>query len=389
ASENGSPLVTPVHPDQLAYVIYTSGSTGKPKGVGITHGNLLTHTNDTQDFQHLTDKDRVLQFSTLNFDASVEQIITPLRTGAALVMRGSSLWNLTETTAVITSQGITIAYLPASYFSVWFSHQEHNLPSIRMLLTGGEALSGQICRRKDAHVLINGRLYNTYGPTETTVTALTHQTTDDDENVAVVPIGRPFPGRSVHLLDQTGVTVPCGGVGELCIGGVTLARGYLGQAGLTAERFVPDPAIPGGRLYRTGDLCRQRVDGTVEFLGRLDQQIKLRGFRIEPGEIEAALRDCNGVRDAVVILSDHGGSPHLVGYVTGKDVETSALKSAVAAKVPGYMVPSALVVLDALPLLPNGKLDRRALPEPELGSAEREIVEARTPAEAALLAIWR
>ncbi|MCG4262586.1 AMP-binding protein, partial [Acetobacter senegalensis] len=164
-----------------------------------------------------------------------------------------------------------------------------------------------------------------------------------------------------------GATVPCGGVGELCIGGVTLARGYLEQAGLTAERFVPDPAIPGGRLYRTGDLCRQQPDGTVEFLGRLDQQIKLRGFRIEPGEIEAALRDCNGVRDAVVILSDHGGSPHLVGYVTGKDVETSALKSAVAAKVPGYMVPSALVVLDTLPLLPNGKLDRRALPEPELG----------------------
>ncbi|MGK6317868.1 AMP-binding enzyme, partial [Neorhizobium sp. DT-125] len=190
------------------------------------------------------------------------------------------------------------------------------------------------------------------------------------------------------VLDGDGNEMPAGGLGELTIGGETLARGYLGRPGLTAERFVPDPARPGGRLYRTGDLCRMRVDGTVDFLGRIDSQIKLRGFRIELGEIEAALRRAPGVADAAAEVKGEGEGRHIVGYVTGDTIDTAAVKASLEAALPSHMVPAAIVALATLPLMPNGKLDRRALPDPELASAAAYVA-PRNETEAALAAIWQ
>ncbi|MEZ2133186.1 non-ribosomal peptide synthetase, partial [Sinorhizobium sp. CB9] len=196
------------------------------------------------------------------------------------------------------------------------------------------------------------------------------------------------PSRSAYVMDGDGNEMPVGGLGELCIGGETLARGYLGRPALTAEKFVPDPHRSGGRLYRTGDLCRMRADGTVDFLGRIDSQIKLRGFRIELGEIEAALRKAAGVADAAAEVKGEGEARHIVGYVTGDGVDPASVRSSLEASLPAHMVPAAIVTLAALPLMPNGKLDRRALPDPELSSGSA-YVGPRTATEAELAAIWQ
>ncbi|MCW8057238.1 thioesterase domain-containing protein, partial [Agrobacterium tumefaciens] len=202
-----------------------------------------------------------------------------------------------------------------------------------------------------------------------------------------VNIGIPYPSRSAFVMDRDGNEAPVGGLGELCIGGETLARGYVGKPGLTAERFVPDPTRPGGRLYRTGDLVRQRPDGVVDFLGRLDNQVKLRGFRIELGEIEAALRAAPGVRDAVAVIAGEGEHKHILAYAAG-DADAGDLRSRLEQTLPGYMVPASVMVLDALPLMPNGKIDRKALPQPD-GQAQRAIVAPRNETEARLLAVWK
>jgi AMP-binding enzyme/Thioesterase domain/AMP-binding enzyme C-terminal domain/Phosphopantetheine attachment site len=228
-------------------------------------------------------------------------------------------------------------------------------------------------------------LRNMYGPTETTIWSSAAHI--DTANTAIT-LGEAIHDTVLRVLDEEGQAVPTGGVGELCIGGTNLARGYLRQPGLTAERFVPDPCgAPGSRLYRTGDLCRLRADGSVEFLRRLDQQVKLRGFRIELGEIEAALRQCAGVRDAVAVVQGEGEGRRLIGYAVGP-ANAVALKQELEHRLPGYMVPSVVLVLESLPLTPNGKVDRRALPEPDK-AGPREAVMPRTETEAVLLDIWQ
>jgi acyl-coenzyme A synthetase/AMP-(fatty) acid ligase/acyl carrier protein len=250
------------------------------------------------------------------------------------------------------------------------------------ILSGGEALAPDLARRLIAAA---GSMWNLYGPTETTIYS-TRQCLDARDDRPV--IGGPVGHTSLRILDGNLNPAPVGVVGELYIGGVGLARGYFGRAGLTAERFVPDPFgnEDGGRLYRTGDLARWRADGVVEYLGRADHQVKIRGFRIEPGEIEARLLEGAGVRSAVVVTREAASGRQLIGYVTGEGVDGTALRSALSEVLPDYMVPARIVVLDRLPLTPNGKVDRRALPAPEAVAGEH--VAPRTATEAALTAIW-
>ncbi|MDQ1081787.1 non-ribosomal peptide synthetase [Pseudoroseomonas cervicalis] len=387
AEESDAEIKAEIHPDQLAYVIYTSGSTGTPKGVAISHRSLALHLDDFQQRFAVGAADRVLQFSTVNFDAFLDQLLAPLSVGAAVVMRGPGLWDMAVLNRVLAEQPVSLAYLPCAYWQQWLHDLPAALPSLRVMMVGGEALPGDALRRWFEGPLGHVRLDNRYGPTETTVTALVHETRAVDGQQAVVPIGSSYPHRSAQVLDVDGNPVPEGGVGELCIGGDSLARGYLNRPGLTAERFVPDPwGHAGGRLYRTGDLCRRRADGVVEFLGRIDGQVKLRGYRIELGEIEAALRGCAGVAMAAAALRGEGAGRRIIGYVTGA-ADAATVLAELRDKLPGPMVPSVVVVLEALPSLPNGKLDRNALPEPEQTTAG--IVAPRDATEEKLLRIWQ
>ena len=308
--------------------------------------------------------------------------------GGRVVMRGRDAWDLATLTRTLAEEEVTFARIPTAYWQQWLHQLPASLPSLRQVTVGGEALAGDALRRWQQGPLRHVRLDNLYGPTETTIAVLYRQTQAEDGGAVIVPIGAPYPSRTAYVVDADGNEAPVGGVGELCLGGATLGRGYLKRPGLTAERFVPDRwGTPGGRLYRTGDLCRRRADGTVEFLGRLDQQVKLRGQRIELGEVEAALRAERGVRDAVAVLWGEGETRRLVAYVAG-EAEGASLKAALAQRLPGFLVPSVVTVLPALPLLASGKLDRSALPAPA-ASEPRRLVAARSEAEAALLAVWR
>ncbi|CAM2196822.1 Amino acid adenylation domain protein [Paraburkholderia kururiensis] len=380
-------FVSPLHPDQLAYVLYTSGSTGRPKGVAVSHGALWTHLQDFLATYGISAADTVLHSSTVNFDVALHETLPALLTGATVEMRGEQPWDLQGLGERLVSRGVTFARIPTALWQQW---QRHAPPRgalrLRQVTVGGEALPGDALAHWREGPLGDIRLDNLYGPTETTVAALYRRTCAEDGNEVTVPIGRPYPGRTARVLDAFGDGAPVGGLGELCIGGPTVARGYLGRAALTAERFVPDPyGGPGARQYRSGDLCRMRADGTVEFLGRLDQQVKLRGQRIEPGEIEAVLRQCPGVREAAVVVTGEGEKRRLAAYVSG-EAQPDTLQRALEQKLPGYMVPSSVTVLERLPWMPSGKLDRAALPPPQ--EVPRGRVEASNELEALLLSVW-
>ncbi|WP_176044667.1 non-ribosomal peptide synthetase [Paraburkholderia phenoliruptrix] len=389
-----------LHPEQLAYVLYTSGSTGRPKGVAVSHGALWTHLQDFLATYGINEADTVLHSSTINFDVALHETLPALLRGATVEMRGVQPWDLQTLSERLVTRRVTFARIPTALWQQW---QRPAPPreqlALRQVTVGGEALPGDALARWRDGPLADIRLDNLYGPTETTVAALYRRTEAADVNQVTVPIGRPYPGRTARVLDTFGDEAPVGGLGELCIGGPTVARGYLGRAGLTAERFVPDPyGEPGARVYRSGDLCRMRADGTVEFLGRLDQQVKLRGQRIELGEIEAVLRQCEGVREAAVMVVGEGQQQRLAAYVAvgGEIADASAaaaptpdaahLQRELEQKLPGYMVPSSVTVLARLPWMPNGKLDRAALPAPQAEARER--VAPSNEVESALLSIW-
>ncbi|WP_322029495.1 non-ribosomal peptide synthetase [Paraburkholderia sp. J76] len=378
-----------VLPDALAYVIYTSGSTGTPKGVAISHRSLALHLEDFLRDHRIVESDIVLQSSTINFDVALHELLPALIAGARVVMRGPRAWELETLNRTLIDERVTFARIPTALWQQW----RIALPpaadiALRQITVGGEGLPGDALARWYEGPLAHVAIDNLYGPTETTVAALHHRVTRGDAAQAIVAIGQCYPSRHAYVADLDGNRAPDGALGELCIGGATLAQGYLARAALTAERFVPDPyGAPGARVYRSGDLCRARADGTIDFLGRIDQQVKLRGHRIEPGEIEVALRRVEGVREAVVELRGDGERKRLIAYFTG-DAEAAAVRDALTATLPASHVPSVCVPLDALPTLPNGKLDRRALPEPD----DRLEVESASPegaVETALLAVWQ
>ena len=367
----------PAHP---AYVIYTSGSTGAPKGVVVEHGGIPNLAAAQIDRFAITSESRVLQFASQSFDAAVSEIATALLSGATLVVPSPEQRGGEALTELIRTQNVTHATLPP----VLLPDLPEDLP-LQTLVVAGEAVSADEAQRWSKQ----RRMINAYGPTEATVCATMSEALS---GAGTAPIGSPIWNTRIYVLGSGLGPVPVGVVGELYIGGLGVARGYLGRFGLTAERFVADPyGGPGSRMYRTGDLGRWRPDGVLEFVGRADAQLKLRGYRIEPGEIEAALCAVAGVSQAAVVAREDGaGQRRLVGYVVGAAgcaLEVGALRSAVAGRLPDHMVPSSIVVLDRLPLTPNGKLDRRALPAPELSGAGLRRL-PRTPQEAILCGLF-
>ncbi|MBZ4423334.1 non-ribosomal peptide synthetase, partial [Myxococcus sp. RHSTA-1-4] len=377
--ETLAPSVT-VPPESPAYVIYTSGSTGQPKGVVIPHGALANHMAWFLSAFGITAGDRVLQKTPLSFDASVWECWASLMVGAPLVLAPPEAHrDPAALVACVVRQRITHLQVVPSMLRFMLEEEGLlNATHLRWLFCGGEALATELATRMRAR-LPQTRLVNLYGPTETTIDATSAAATGQ-ETGATVPVGRPVANTRVYVLDGHLRPVPPGAPGELFIGGAQLAHGYLGQPALTAERFVPDPysAAAGERLYRTGDRVRWLRDGTLEYLGRQDSQVKVRGFRIEPGEVEAAVRAHAAVRDAVVMVrEDAPGQQRLVAYVvparegaTGPVPGAAELREWLRERMPEYMVPSAFVTLEALPLTPNGKVDRKALPVPEAALPE-------------------
>ncbi|HVW28434.1 MAG TPA: amino acid adenylation domain-containing protein [Polyangiaceae bacterium] len=376
-----------LHPERLAYVISTSGSTGTPKGVAVGHGALAAHVDDYVSTYAVTPADRVYQFSTINFDAAAEQLFPALAAGACVVMRGEELPDGDAFDAALREERITIVDLPTSYFNEWLRHGSLAAASLRLVTVGGEELPAASVALWKRSALAAVRLDNSYGPTETAIAALFHTTSDADARADSVPIGVPYPGRTVRVLDSSGFPVAAGAVGELCIGGPGLARGYDRRPALTAERFVPDPHGSSDRLYRTGDFVRRRDDGAIAFVGRRDAQVKLRGHRVELGEVESALLRIPGVHAGAVVRRGAPESPRLVAYVVGpasKEEVSAALRSL----LPSFMVPSSIVEVAALPRRVNGKVDRDALPD-EGPTEERGRVAPRTELERRLSDVWR
>ncbi|QOQ76195.1 non-ribosomal peptide synthetase [Pseudomonas poae] len=381
-------------PQHQAYLIYTSGSTGKPKGVVVSHGEIAMHCQAVIERFGMRPDDCELHFYSINFDAATERLLVPLLSGAQVVLRAQGQWDAEEICALIRAHRINILGFTPSYGSQlaqWLATQQQTLP-VRMCITGGEALTGEHLQRIRA-AFQPEVFFNAYGPTETVVMPLASLAPQQlEEGAASVPIGRIIGARVAYILDADLALVPQGATGELYVGGAGLAQGYHERPGMTAERFVADPfAADGGRLYRTGDLVRQRADGLVEYLGRIDHQVKIRGFRIELGEIETRLLEHPAVREAVVLALDSPSGKQLVAYlVSDADHGTlrEALKAHLKAQLPDYMVPAHLIVLDSMPLTANGKLDRRALPQPDPEANRQQYVAPRNELEHTLAAIW-
>ena len=406
--------VSGVQPDHLAYVIFTSGSTGRPKGTLLHHRGLC---NVIQAFCEVLEPqpgERALQFFSPSFDGSLAEIFTTLVTGGALCLAPREvlssppdLWKL------FRDQAINMATMAPA---MWGALPSEGITALRAAVSGGEGLPTEVAERWAAQC----RFTNGYGPTETTVIVSAYTMPDggpaaqgrpqeggaagaglDHDRGAIVPIGRPTRNCKIYLLDAHLQPVPIGVPGELYIAGMQLARGYLHRPDLTAAKFVPDPFAgeSSARMYKSGDLARYLPDGNIEFLGRIDQQVKIRGFRIELGEIESVLEQQPGVRQAVVVpREDEPGEKRLVAYVVlsedapGADrgaADKARLLEALQAKLPSYMVPAALVFLDAIPMTPNGKVDRRALPAPDWGAQAQTYVAARTPIEGILVELWK
>ncbi len=382
------PLTAPaltLDPHNPAYVIYTSGSTGTPKGVTVTHGSLSNFLLSMRKQVRLEPHDRLMAVTTIGFDIAALELFLPLISGAGLAIAARDIIQDPPALArAIEQNGSTILQGTPTLWQALTQNSE-GLQTLAMLV-GGELLTAELSLAMRG---LGRQVINLYGPTETTIWSAIMVL--DENEVAAPPIGRPIWNTRIYVLDGGLEPVPAGVLGELYVAGAGLARGYLGRAGLTAERFVADPFGPAGsRMYRTGDLARWRADGVLDFLGRADSQVKLRGFRIEPGEIEAALVRHGSVAQAAVIArEDVPGNKRLVAYVVAaadQAADPATLRAHVGGILPDYMVPSAFVVLDRLPLTPNGKLDRQALPAPELTAGVRRG--PRTPQEDILCGLF-
>ncbi|MBV9276531.1 MAG: amino acid adenylation domain-containing protein [Verrucomicrobia bacterium] len=373
----------------LAYVIYTSGSTGQPKGVMNTHRGICNRLFWIRDNFCFKADDCMLQNAHFAFDVSVGEMFLPLTVGARFVMTKPAFYGDGRYLAdVICKHSVTTLEVVPSLLATILEEEEiKKCVSIRRVLSGGEALSIDLQDRFFER-LPHANLHNTYGPTEAAID-VTFWKCERDAKERSVPIGHPGANTQIYVLDRCLAPVPPGMPGELHIGGVQLARGYLARPDLTAERFVPNP-FGKGRLYKSGDLARFRADGAIEFLGRLDFQAKLRGLRIEPGEIEAVLNRHPAVRNSVVIVRNGAAESHkrLVAYIAAEGVSTSDLRQHLQKSLPRYMIPSAFVFLEELPLTRNGKLDREALPAPLFKREERDFVAPHDSLEAELVSLW-
>ncbi len=393
-----------VKPSNLAYVIYTSGSTGKSKGVTIEHNSLVNFTTTATKEYGINSKDRVLQFASISFDIAVEEMYPCLTSGATLILRTDDF--LTNGSGMLEKcheWGLTVLDLPTAYWHQLASDLATGEwvapPSLRLVIIGGEAVIPEKVKTWQTSFKDNQypELINTYGPTEATVVVTKcklSESINQDNELTEMTIGKPFDNVKIYILDSCLNPVPIGVPGELHIGGVCLARGYLNRPELTDQKFIPDPFNPGMRMYKSGDLARFLSDGNIEFLGRIDHQVKIRGFRIELGGIETVLNQYAAVKEAVVIPQEYdAGDKRLVAYIVPRNAQpptTQDLKDFLGSRLPEYMVPSAFVILDALPLTPNDKVDRKALPKPDKTnlSLEEEYLSPNNDVEQKLVTLW-
>ncbi|GAB3038737.1 hypothetical protein GCM10027285_23520 [Oleiagrimonas citrea] len=399
--EDSSNLPSIGDSQSLACVLYTSGSTGRPKGVMLSHGALVNYAVGASRDYGIEPSDRVLQFASIAFDASFEEIFSTFANGAALILRTEDMLDSSEHfMGRCEHMGITVLMLPTAYW-----HEVANdldrvvLPAmLRCVVIGGERASPEALVQWQAKTAGRIDLFNTYGPTETAIAVTRHlcpARPDSGGQLKEVSLGRPVANVAVYILDRAMRPVPPYMEGEIYVGGAGVSLGYLNRPDLTSERFIDDPfGSPGSRLYRTGDLGRYNADGEIEYLGRNDFQVKIRGFRIELGEIEAKLASCASVAASVVVArEDRPGDKRLVAYVRaqpGSTLSASELRAALAEQLPDYMVPSAFVVLEDFPLTVNGKLDRKALPTPEAGAFAIQEYEAPIGAvERTIAEIWQ
>ena len=384
-----SPVAPDTHPESLAYVVHTSGSTGEPKGVGIPHRAIANHMAWMQRAYPLAADDRVLQKTAAGFDASVWEFLAPLMAGATLVTAPPGAHrDPAELARVVAREHITVLQVVPSMVAPLLDLGPRGWgDTLRILYCGGEALPAPLAARAEAE--LGTRVVNLYGPTEACIDA-THHPCSAADGEGTAPIGLAIDNLRAYVLDAAGELVGAGIPGELHLGGEGLARGYLGRPAQTAERFVPDPfsGTPGARLYRTGDRVRRRGDGVLLYHGRLDGQVKIRGVRIEPGEVEAALRHHPAVRDAAVAARDDGTGPRLVAWIvpSGDAPRADELRDHLRDYLPEALVPAACVTVDAFPRTPGGKVDRAALPAPSVDGEGR--VAPRTEMEARVAAVW-
>src|SRR6266567_3545148 len=413
ADESDQPVPSGVGPSNLAYVIYTSGSTGKPKGVQLEHRSLANLLCSMREEPGINESDVLLSITTISFDLSVPDIFLPLMAGARLVIASrEATFDGKLLRSLLKSSGATFMQATPT---TWQLLLEAGWTGDRKLkaIVGGEAVSPELARKLAASC---GSVWNMYGPTETTVWSSGYRIEGRDERS--VPIGTPIANTSMYVLGPNREPLPYGAEGELYVGGDGLARGYFEQPELTAEKFVHDPfsSRPGARMYRTGDLARYRPDGNLEFLGRIDHQVKIRGFRIELGEIEAVLSQHPAVKEVIVVArEDTPGNKRLVAYLIPDQRSTKAsasqadksalltlltpqeadlsieeLRAFLKDKLPYYMVPAAFLFLDAMPLMPNGKVNRKVLPTPDMSRPELEeaFIAPHTPTQIILAHIW-
>src|SRR5574338_1473845 len=379
--------------ETLAYVIYTSGSTGQPKGVAVPHRGVVRLVQQSN-YVKLDESEVVLQMAPVSFDASTFEIWGALLNGARLVMMQAGQPSLEEIATTVREHGVSTMWLTAGLFQVMATEQLESLQEVKQLLAGGDVLGVRavqaVLEGTGERVLING-----YGPTENTTFSCCHVMHAGEEVSVTVPIGKPITNSTAYVLDEQMRPVPVGVRGELYLGGDGLARGYVGSAELTAQRFIPNQfsTEAGARLYRTGDVVRWNTEGVVEFIGRADQQVKVRGYRIELGEVEEALAGYEGISESVVIVRSEGeGDKRLVGYVVaaaGVELEVSEMRAYLETKLPEYMIPNVFVELTELPLTANGKVDRKALAAAELElEGTREYEAPQTAVEELLARIW-
>lgn len=382
--------------DNNCYVIYTSGSTGRPKGVAIPHRAIVNHMLWMRSEFPLTADDRVLQKTPTSFDASVWEFYAPLISGAQLVMAAPDIHRSPGELiqAVIDHRITTLQLVPTMLEAMLEQPQLHQCVSLKRVFCGGEALTSHLTRRLRA-ALPGVEIINLYGPTEASIDATFWRCTVSEEALTTQPIGRPIANMQAYILSAQMQPQPIGVPGELHLSGSGLARGYLNQPSLTAERFIQNPfrEQPDDRLYKTGDLARYRADGVIEYLGRVDHQVKLRGHRIELGEIETVIARQPGIAACVVVVRhDDPANPLLTAYLVrspGAGTDDAALRHAARQDLPDYMTPAAFVWLDEFPRLPSGKIDRASLPPPQRSSETTTIDEPRNPLEEALVTIWR
>jgi tyrocidine synthetase-3 len=376
------PSCRTITPDDTAYIIYTSGSTGNPKGIKVSHRSIVNYIEGQKTYYGIRDDDRILQFTIPTFDPSLEQIFLALLSGAMLVLPDQELLaNPDGFSQFVVSRSITHLHATPSFL------EQITLPvadHLRRVIAGGEACPVHIAKRYS----IQYAFYNKYGPTEATISATAVRVQADMLTRGIVPIGKPLQNVYVYILGYSGELLPVGVQGELYIGGIGVAQGYLNDVSLTQARFVPNPFRVGERMYRTGDSGRWLPDGTIEFMGRVDSQVKIRGFRIEPGEIEYHLLRHAAIKEAVVIALQQQEEKCLVAYyVLEEPLDTPSLMQYLAAHLPAYMMPAHFVPLPSLPLTPNGKIDRRALPEPQVARVEHFVAPA-DETEQQLATIW-